>query len=173
MLLSTWIIIFYITLHPSFIRYFFLEFNPNLTDSSPVRTLYILHFIKIIKTVSETQIYKQDLLVYRYEIDYRDFNITFQLWYHRIWQTLKTTFDFRMFTEFHFLMFNLSSLILSVWFIVPYFFLKSYMTDVNLDGGEMMICIIGVASSIGIVSTFICVLLAFMQPCPRIRQLSQ
>lgn len=73
-------------------------------------------------------------------------------WYHRLWQTLKNTFDFKMFTEFHFLMFNLSSLILSVWFIVPYFFLKSYMTEEKIEGGEMMICIIGVASSIGIVA---------------------
>lgn len=42
------------------------------------------------------------------------------------------------------------------------------MTDVNLDGGEMMICIIGVASSIGIVSTFICVLLAFVRSSTRV-----
>ncbi|CAG5059039.1 unnamed protein product [Parnassius apollo] len=73
-------------------------------------------------------------------------------WYDRLWQTAKSTFDFRMFTEFHFLMFNLSSLILSVWFIVPYFFLKSYMTAHNIEGGAMMISIIGVASSIGIVA---------------------
>ncbi|XP_026750000.2 monocarboxylate transporter 14-like [Galleria mellonella] len=72
-------------------------------------------------------------------------------WYHRLWETTKATFDFRMFTEFHFLMFNLSSLILSVWFIVPYFFLKSYMTARGTEGGAMMISIIGIASSIGIV----------------------
>ncbi|XP_013183754.2 monocarboxylate transporter 14 [Amyelois transitella] len=72
-------------------------------------------------------------------------------WYHHFWDTVKNTFDFKMFTEFHFLMFNLSSLILSVWFIVPYFFLKSYMTESSMDGGAMMISIIGVASAIGIV----------------------
>ncbi|KPJ04472.1 Monocarboxylate transporter 12 [Papilio xuthus] len=73
-------------------------------------------------------------------------------WYQRLWQTTKSTFDFRMFTEFHFLMFNLSSLILSVWFIVPYFFLKSYMTSRSMAGGAEMISIIGIASSIGIVA---------------------
>uniref|UniRef100_A0A2A4JUI4 Major facilitator superfamily (MFS) profile domain-containing protein n=1 Tax=Heliothis virescens TaxID=7102 RepID=A0A2A4JUI4_HELVI len=73
-------------------------------------------------------------------------------WYHRFWQALKSMFDFKMFTEFHFLMFNLSSLILSVWFIVPYFFLNSYMNEKNVEGGPMMIAIIGVASSIGIVA---------------------
>ncbi|KAJ0175324.1 hypothetical protein K1T71_009465 [Dendrolimus kikuchii] len=73
-------------------------------------------------------------------------------WYNRFFNSLKTMFDFRMFTEFHFLMFNLSSLILSIWFIVPYFFLKSYMTAMNIEGGAIMISIIGVASSIGIVA---------------------
>ncbi|XP_063894889.1 monocarboxylate transporter 14 [Helicoverpa armigera] len=73
-------------------------------------------------------------------------------WYHRFGQTMKSMFDFKMFTEFHFLMFNLSSLILSVWFIVPYFFLNSYMNEMNVEGGPMMIAIIGVASSIGIVA---------------------
>ncbi|XP_068622563.1 monocarboxylate transporter 14-like [Battus philenor] len=73
-------------------------------------------------------------------------------WYNRIWHAAKSTFDFRMFTEFHFLMFNISSLILSVWFIVPYFFLKSYMTARGVEGGAEMISIIGIASSIGIVA---------------------
>ncbi|XP_012544946.1 monocarboxylate transporter 14 [Bombyx mori] len=73
-------------------------------------------------------------------------------WYERFVSVLKSTFDFRMFTEFHFLMFNLSSLILSVWFIVPYFFLNSYMSSQRMDGGATMISIIGVASSIGIVA---------------------
>ncbi|XP_053611305.1 monocarboxylate transporter 1-like [Plodia interpunctella] len=73
-------------------------------------------------------------------------------WYHHYWNTIKNTFDFNMFTEFHFLMFNLSSLILSVWFIVPYFFLISYMTEKSIDGGATMISIIGVASAIGIVA---------------------
>lgn len=75
---------------------------------------------------------------------------------------IKSMFDFKMFTEFHFLMFNLSSLILSVWFIVPYFFLNSYMNELNVEGGPMMIAIIGVASSIGIVSTKYCIQLNVM-----------
>lgn len=70
-----------------------------------------------------------------------------------MFEVLKKSFNFEMFTEFHFFMFNLSELILSVWFIVPYFFLKSYMTSQNMEGGEVMISIIGIASAIGIVST--------------------
>ncbi|KAG7300107.1 hypothetical protein JYU34_015647 [Plutella xylostella] len=66
-------------------------------------------------------------------------------------ETFKKMFDFRMFAEFHFLMFNISSLILSVWFIIPYFFLNSFMVARGVEGGPTMISIIGVASSIGIV----------------------
>lgn len=73
-------------------------------------------------------------------------------WYHRFWQSTKNMFDFRMLMELHFFLLNLSSMILSVWFIVPYFFLNSYMKDYNVEGGATMISIIGVASSIGIVA---------------------
>ncbi|RVE42585.1 hypothetical protein evm_012754 [Chilo suppressalis] len=72
-------------------------------------------------------------------------------WYHHFWETMKTSFNFKMFTEFHFFMFNLCELILSVWFIVPYFFLKSFMTTRDVDGAEIMLSIIGIASAIGIV----------------------
>ncbi|XP_026498161.2 uncharacterized protein LOC113402192 [Vanessa tameamea] len=72
-------------------------------------------------------------------------------WYDKLIDGLKSTFDFKMFTEFHFLIFNLASLILAVWAIIPYFFLKSYMTTVNMDGGATMISIVGIASGIGIV----------------------
>lgn len=73
-------------------------------------------------------------------------------WYNRFFQALNSMFDFKMFTEFHFLLFNLSCMILSVWFIVPYFFLNSYMNEMGTPGGPLMISIIGVASSIGIVA---------------------
>ncbi|CAH2087280.1 unnamed protein product [Euphydryas editha] len=72
-------------------------------------------------------------------------------WYKKILDGFKSTFDFKMFTEFHFLIFNLATLILAVWAIIPYFFLKSYMTAMNMEGGATMISIIGIASGIGIV----------------------
>ncbi|XP_052742507.1 monocarboxylate transporter 14 [Bicyclus anynana] len=72
-------------------------------------------------------------------------------WYDRLIDGLKSTFDFRMFTEFHFFLFNMASLILAVWAIIPYFFLKSYMSAVNMEGGATMIAIVGIASGIGIV----------------------
>ncbi|KOB69810.1 Uncharacterized protein OBRU01_16301 [Operophtera brumata] len=38
-------------------------------------------------------------------------------WHNRVWQNIKSSFDIKMFSEFHFLMYNLSSLIFSIWFI--------------------------------------------------------
>ncbi|XP_039758779.1 uncharacterized protein LOC120632823 [Pararge aegeria] len=72
-------------------------------------------------------------------------------WYDRLVEGLKSTFDFRMFTEFHFFLFNMASLLLAVWAIIPYFFLKSFMSDVNMEGGATMIAIVGIASGMGIV----------------------
>ncbi|VVC87131.1 unnamed protein product [Leptidea sinapis] len=72
-------------------------------------------------------------------------------WYERVLDNLKSTYDKRMFMEFHFLVFNLGSLLLFVWSIIPYFFLKSYMTAMDIEGGAVMIGIIGIASGVGIV----------------------
>ncbi|XP_022126371.2 monocarboxylate transporter 14 [Pieris rapae] len=72
-------------------------------------------------------------------------------WYQRLIDGLKSIFDMRMFVEFHFIMFNIGSLLLFVWAIIPYFFLKSYMTSVNMEGGALMISVIGIASGFGIV----------------------
>ncbi|CAK1542387.1 unnamed protein product [Leptosia nina] len=72
-------------------------------------------------------------------------------WYLRALDSIKSTFDMRMFVEFHFIMFNIGSLILFVWAIIPYFFLKSYMTSVNMEDGALMISVIGIASGVGIV----------------------
>ncbi|CAF4861441.1 unnamed protein product [Pieris macdunnoughi] len=73
-------------------------------------------------------------------------------WYQRLMDGLKSIFDMRMFIEFHFIMFNIGSLLLFVWAIIPYFFLKSYMTSVNMEGGALMISVIGIASGFGIVA---------------------
>lgn len=67
---------------------------------------------------------------------------------------INTTFDFNMFTEFHFLMMNLSTLVLFIWFIVPYFYISNFMTmnGYSETQGAVMLSIFGVATIIGIVS---------------------
>lgn len=79
-----------------------------------------------------------------------------QTWTRRALNAVNKTFDFNMFTEFHFLMMNLSTLVLFVWFIVPYFYISNFMsmsgyTDAQ---GAWMLSVFGVATIIGIVSFF-------------------
>ncbi|XP_039753970.1 uncharacterized protein LOC120629194 [Pararge aegeria] len=66
---------------------------------------------------------------------------------------INKTFDFNMFTEFHFLMMNLSTLVLFIWFIVPYFYISTFMEDNGYSEtqGSLMLGIFGVATIIGIV----------------------
>lgn len=67
---------------------------------------------------------------------------------------INKTFDFNMFTEFHFLMMNLSTLVLFIWFIVPYFYISKFMEDNGYSEtqGALMLGIFGVATIFGIVS---------------------
>lgn len=52
-------------------------------------------------------------------------------------------------------MMNLSTLVLFIWFIVPYFYIADFMTDNSYTKaqGSAMLSIFGVATIIGIVST--------------------
>ncbi|XP_026499024.2 uncharacterized protein LOC113402887 [Vanessa tameamea] len=74
-------------------------------------------------------------------------------WGKRFLKMINKTFDFNMFTEFHFLMMNLSTLVLFIWFIVPYFFISTFMEDNGYTEteGSMMLGVFGVATIIGIV----------------------
>ncbi|XP_060802973.1 monocarboxylate transporter 14-like [Amyelois transitella] len=71
----------------------------------------------------------------------------------RMLDTIKKTFDFNMFTEFHFLMMNLSTLVLFIWFIVPYFYIANFMekSGYPASDGSWMLSVFGVANIIGIV----------------------
>ncbi|KAJ0177452.1 hypothetical protein K1T71_007461 [Dendrolimus kikuchii] len=74
-------------------------------------------------------------------------------WGKRLINVINKTFDFNMFTEFHFLMMNLSTLVLFIWFIVPYFYISNFM---KMNGyselhGSWMLSVFGVATIIGIV----------------------
>lgn len=82
--------------------------------------------------------------------------IVLQTWYSRAMATLNKTFDFNMFTEFHFLIMNISTLVLFIWFIVPYFYISTFMQKsgyTEMDG-SWMLSVFGVATIIGIVSYY-------------------
>lgn len=81
----------------------------------------------------------------------------FQTWGQRCLGTINKTFDFNMFTEFHFLMMNLSTLVLFIWFIVPYFYISNFMTMNGYSEihGTWMLSIFGIATIVGIVSIYL------------------
>ncbi|XP_012546240.3 monocarboxylate transporter 14 [Bombyx mori] len=74
-------------------------------------------------------------------------------WGRRLIDTINKTFDFNMFTEFHFLMMNLSTLVLFIWFIVPYFYISSFMQMRGYSevDGSWLLSTFGIATIIGIV----------------------
>ncbi|CAB3253077.1 unnamed protein product [Arctia plantaginis] len=74
-------------------------------------------------------------------------------WGQRLLDTINKTFDFNMFTEFHFLMMNLSTLVLFIWFIVPYFYISNFMTMNGYSEihGTWMLSVFGIATIVGIV----------------------
>ncbi|XP_063825156.1 monocarboxylate transporter 14-like [Ostrinia nubilalis] len=74
-------------------------------------------------------------------------------WGRRFLDMINKTFDFNMFTEFHFLMMNLSTLVLFIWFIVPYFYIATFMTmsGYSESHGAWMLSVFGVATIVGIV----------------------
>lgn len=74
-------------------------------------------------------------------------------WGSRILDTINKTFDFNMFTEFHFLMMNLSTLVLFIWFIVPYFYISKFMqmSGYTAVDGSWVLSTFGIATIIGIV----------------------
>ncbi|CAG4975683.1 unnamed protein product [Colias eurytheme] len=71
----------------------------------------------------------------------------------RLLDMINKTFDFNMFTEFHFLMMNLSTIVLFIWFIVPYFYISTFMEESGYTEtqGSLMLSTFGVATIIGIV----------------------
>ncbi|VVC86587.1 unnamed protein product [Leptidea sinapis] len=74
-------------------------------------------------------------------------------WGRRFIDMINKTFDFNMFTEFHFLMMNLSTIVLFIWFIVPYFYISKFMEESGYTEAEgaWMLSVFGVATIIGIV----------------------
>lgn len=63
--------------------------------------------------------------------------------------------DFSLFLELHFLLMSLSTIILFVWFIVPYFYLIDLMEQMGYDKNRdvpFTISNIGITNTIGMVS---------------------
>ncbi|CAG9767258.1 unnamed protein product [Ceutorhynchus assimilis] len=74
-------------------------------------------------------------------------------WYTEIVDLVKGMFDYSLFLELHFFLLSLSTIILFVWFIVPYFYLADLMTlqQYSSDDASFTLSNIGIASTIGMV----------------------
>ncbi|KAL0278499.1 UNVERIFIED_CONTAM: hypothetical protein PYX00_000310 [Menopon gallinae] len=75
-------------------------------------------------------------------------------WYADALEVLKGTVDFSMFLELHFLLMSLATILLYIWFIVPYFYLAEHLTrnDYTEVEASHLLSIIGVTNCIGMVA---------------------
>lgn len=76
-----------------------------------------------------------------------------ETWYESFIDTLKTMFDFSLFFEFKFCMMSISTLLLFIWYIIPYFYIPDYMLMYNFteQDGANLISIIGITNTLGMV----------------------
>ncbi|XP_066259756.1 monocarboxylate transporter 14-like [Euwallacea similis] len=74
-------------------------------------------------------------------------------WYTEIVDLVKGMFDYSLFLELHFFLLSLSTIILFVWFIVPYFYLAELMLahQYETKSASFTLSNIGVANTIGMV----------------------
>ncbi|XP_065370418.1 uncharacterized protein chk [Calliphora vicina] len=74
-------------------------------------------------------------------------------WYDNLFDTMKSVFDFSLFKDTKFTLFNLSTLFLFIWFIIPYLYLPEYlkMHDYDTSASAQLISAIGIAQTIGMI----------------------
>ncbi|XP_002005006.3 monocarboxylate transporter 14 isoform X2 [Drosophila mojavensis] len=74
-------------------------------------------------------------------------------WYESFVDTMKSVFDFSLFLDKKFALFNLSTLFLFIWFIIPYLYLPDYMKTYNYEVSvsAVLISAIGIAQTVGMI----------------------
>ncbi|CAG9767259.1 unnamed protein product [Ceutorhynchus assimilis] len=74
-------------------------------------------------------------------------------WYASIKELGKDMFDFSLFSELHFFLLSLSTVLLFTWFIVPYFYLADLMTlsGYTTEQAAFTISNIGISNTIGMI----------------------
>ncbi|KAH1025337.1 hypothetical protein HUJ05_010079 [Dendroctonus ponderosae] len=74
-------------------------------------------------------------------------------WYTEIVDLVKGMFDYSLFLELHFFLLSLSTIILFVWFIVPYFYLAELMLahQYTTKQASFTLSNIGIANTIGMI----------------------
>ncbi|KAJ8972060.1 hypothetical protein NQ317_010929 [Molorchus minor] len=74
-------------------------------------------------------------------------------WYVEYLDILKDLTNFSLFLELHFLLLALSTIVLFIWFIVPYFYLAEHMTRIGYtdEQASVVLSVIGLANTVGMV----------------------
>ncbi|XP_014232430.1 uncharacterized protein LOC106656199 isoform X1 [Trichogramma pretiosum] len=74
-------------------------------------------------------------------------------WYSELVDLLKGMMDFSMFSELHFLLLSLSTILLFTWFIVPYFYLAEHLTRQGYPESKAanLLSYIGITNTIGMI----------------------
>lgn len=64
---------------------------------------------------------------------------------------MKSIFDFSLFLDSKFFIFNLSTLLLFIWFMVPYFYITDHLIKYNYkeEDGANLISVIGIFNTVG------------------------
>uniref|UniRef100_A0A1B6DDB5 Major facilitator superfamily (MFS) profile domain-containing protein n=1 Tax=Clastoptera arizonana TaxID=38151 RepID=A0A1B6DDB5_9HEMI len=77
-----------------------------------------------------------------------------QTWKEDMKELLKGMFDFSMFLELHFLLVSLATILLFIWFIVPYFYLAEHLKFHNMDDKDAsyLLSVIGATNTIGMIA---------------------
>lgn len=80
----------------------------------------------------------------------------FQKWYYEAAQLLKSMADFSFLKELHFLLFFLSTILLFMWVVVPYFYLAEHLISNGYSETDtsLVLSTIGIANTVGIVRDF-------------------
>nr|XP_023024053.1 monocarboxylate transporter 13-like [Leptinotarsa decemlineata]XP_023024054.1 monocarboxylate transporter 13-like [Leptinotarsa decemlineata] len=75
------------------------------------------------------------------------------IWYMEFWKGLKNVLNLSLFLELHFFSLSMSTIILFIWFIVPYFYLAEHMTRIGYleDQASMTLSTIGFTNTLGMV----------------------
>lgn len=74
-------------------------------------------------------------------------------WYVKFFKPIKGLLNFSLFLELHFLLLSLSTTVLYVWFIVPYFYVAEHMTKIGYTDSQAssVLSAIGFTNTIGMV----------------------
>lgn len=75
-------------------------------------------------------------------------------WYDSFVDVIKSIFDFSLFLDIKFFTFSLSTLLLFIWFIVPYFYINAHLLTHNYkeEDGATLIAVIGIFQTIGMIT---------------------